>query len=390
MRTSISKNRLRLPRLEIAGTCEHVLAVPDERLRMEHGGVLPDLDPCIEQACVMELLGGSAGPVVRVRGHEEADARSPSRGTLDLPDHPAVGHVRVHDVESLSRAVEELRDRVGDRPVAAGRVVQDGRRHVTGLERGEEDVHVVSRQRAAEPTEARDEDELQLRDDRARDADEQVVEAAVLEVILDAGPTDPADAAVDDECLAVVDVAQTVQVPADGAGGAERPERRAHLRRTGRHHLDAGREEPIVEVRRAPLRIGAIPVDDEPDGDALGRLGGECAREAVADLARAEAELVDVDRGRRALDVREEPRVERGTADEHLSGPGRRLRERQGEIAALDPWASDELTCAVGDGAIGNVHCEVGLQVRWRHTSLPRRVPAARRASCTRAMRAST
>src|SRR5690349_22878807 len=48
------------------------------------------------------------------------------------------------------------------------------------VERGEE---AVERNASAEPAEARDEDELELRDDRPLDADEQVVEPAVVEVI---------------------------------------------------------------------------------------------------------------------------------------------------------------------------------------------------------------
>ena len=81
----------------------------------------------------------------------------------------------------------------------------------------------------AEPAEAREEDELELRDDRARDAEEQVVEAAVLEVVLDAGAADPADAPVDDHDLAVVDVPERREVPARGSALPERPDRRARL-----------------------------------------------------------------------------------------------------------------------------------------------------------------
>ena len=40
------------------------------------------------------------------------------------------------------------------------------------------------------------------------------MEAAVLEVVLDAGSADPADSAVDDHDLAVIDVAERGQVPA--------------------------------------------------------------------------------------------------------------------------------------------------------------------------------
>ena len=74
------------------------------------------------------LLRGGAGPVVRVRGHEEADADAPPGGARDPPDHPPVGDVRIDDVELLARPVEQPRDLVRDRAVAAWSVVEDDRR----------------------------------------------------------------------------------------------------------------------------------------------------------------------------------------------------------------------------------------------------------------------
>ena len=88
----------------------------------------------------------------------------------------------------------------------------------TGLEPsssgGKSSEALVDRDLATEPAQAGDEHELELRDDRALDAHEQVVELAVLEVILDPGAADPADPAVDDHDLAVVDVPEAAQVPA--------------------------------------------------------------------------------------------------------------------------------------------------------------------------------
>ena len=80
--------------------------------------------------------------------------------------------------------------------------------------------------RTAQPREARDEHELELRDDRASDAQKEVVEAAVLEVILDACAADPADPAVDNDDLAMVDVPELVEVPL--------PRRSRHNRLRGR------------------------------------------------------------------------------------------------------------------------------------------------------------
>ena len=80
---------------------------------------------------------------------------------------------------------------------------------------------------AAEPAEAREEDELELRDDRPLDADEEVVEAAVLEMVLDPGAADPADPPVDDDDLAVVDVPERRGSSDRAIVRAERPERPA-------------------------------------------------------------------------------------------------------------------------------------------------------------------
>jgi hypothetical protein len=76
----------------------------------------------------------------------------------------------------------------------------------------------------------------------------------------------------------------------------------------------------LVELLRAALRIGALPVDDQPDRDTLGRLGNERIREPVADEPRPEAELVDVDGRRRGCDVGEQRRVEVAPFDMELHG----------------------------------------------------------------------
>ena len=166
-----------------------------------------------------------ARPVVGVRRDEEAHAHAAAGGLLDAPDHSLVRDVRVHDVERLAR-----NPRAG-RPIAAvigryRRVVQDvaGTRLVRASCSGKS----VSRSCATDhrqPREARHEDELELRDDGAGDAHEEIVEAAVLEVILDAGAPDPADPAVDDDQLAMVDVPELVKVP------LARCSRRVRLRR---------------------------------------------------------------------------------------------------------------------------------------------------------------
>ena len=72
---------------------------------------------------------------------------------------------------------------------------------------GEQAVELLGRNLPAEPAEARDENELELRDHGPRHTEEEVVEAAVLEVVLDPGAADPADTPVHEHDLAVVDMA---------------------------------------------------------------------------------------------------------------------------------------------------------------------------------------
>ena len=162
----------------------------------------------------MVVLCRRAGPVVRVRRDEEPDGRAAPGGTLDPPDHLPVGDVGVDHVQRAARTVQELGDRRRDRPVPARRVVQHAGGDPGGVVVvGEEGVEMPARDLSAEPAERREEDELELGHDRSRHPEEQVVEAAVVEVILDPGAADPPDSPVDDEELAVVDVAERAEVP---------------------------------------------------------------------------------------------------------------------------------------------------------------------------------
>jgi hypothetical protein len=164
--------------------------------------------PASKNFALVELLRGRAGPVVRVRGDEEADANASAGSLLDPSDHPAVGDVRVDDIQRLGRPFEQARDCLGDRPVPAGSVVKYDRGNGVraALQRGEEGVQLGGRDPTAEPAKTGKKDELELGNHRAGDPHEQVVKAAVLEVVLDSGAADPADAPVDDHELAVVDV----------------------------------------------------------------------------------------------------------------------------------------------------------------------------------------
>ena len=104
---------------------------------------------------------------------------------------------------------------------------------------------------------------------------------------------------------------------------------------------DAAGHHRVVERLRAAARLAECRLRDDPDVDALADLPDQQVAEAVADLARLEAEDEDVDVGRRRLDVGEHRRKERGAVDQEVparrdgrleierqAGPGRRPAER--------------------------------------------------------------
>src|SRR4030095_14078875 len=161
------------------------------------------------------------------------DTNAAASCLLDAPDHAAVGDIGVDDVQGVVRILQQARDGVCDGALATRRVVEDERRNGVRprVEVREERLDVVPRDRAAEPPEAGEEHELELRDYRAGHPQEEIVEAAVLEVVLDAGSTDPPDSAVDDYELAVIDMAEAAEVPAGRAVVAERTDRCPRLRR---------------------------------------------------------------------------------------------------------------------------------------------------------------
>jgi hypothetical protein len=155
-------------------------------------------------------------------------------------------------------------------------------------------------------------------------------------VVLDAGAADPTDPAVDDHDLAVIDVADPVEVPAERAAASERPEPSTELGRTHDADLDPRCRQPVVERFRAPFGIGAAAVDDEPDGDALGCLLDQRLGKGFPDETRLEAELVDVHRGRRRADVRQHRWIEVPPLDVDVSRRGATLGERERERSAID------------------------------------------------------
>ena len=163
------------------------------------------------------------------------------------------------------------------------------------VERREQGLDTARRDLAAKPAQTGDEHQLQLRDDWAFDPHEQIVKLAVLEVVLDAGTTDPTDPTIDDDHLPVVDVPQSAQVPDDVTAGAQWPAWRPQLCPARDAHLNPRFGQPLVELPRAALRIGALTIHDHTDRNAVLRLRDQRSREAIAHQTGPEPELVDVD-----------------------------------------------------------------------------------------------
>jgi hypothetical protein len=116
----------------------------------------------------------------------------------------------------------------------------------------------------------------------------------------------------------MVDVPEPAHVPPGRATVAQRSVGNAKPGRAYNANLDSCGRKAIVERLRAALGVGALPIHDEPNGDALCGFGDQRLREPVTDDARPEPELVDVHRGRGCGNIDEHARVERGALDEDL------------------------------------------------------------------------
>src|SRR4029453_4234181 len=113
-----------------------------------------------------------------------------------------VREVRVHYVESLTRAVDLLADRLRGGHESTRNDLGESDRGHAGLGWLREVGRKVGRKRAAVRAEAGQECCLRLPDNVSSDPPHHVVEAAVFEVIFDSGPTRPRDGAVDHSTLA--------------------------------------------------------------------------------------------------------------------------------------------------------------------------------------------
>ena len=249
---------------------------------MEHRRVLQDADAGVEKRRVVVLLRGRAGPVVRVGGDEQPDAH-PRRAACSILR--IIPRSVTYGLTTSSVAVASSRRR----PIASviGRNLPGALwSTVAGIcasvvRGGQQLVERRRGHRAAEPAKAAEEDELELLHDGPGHAEEQVVEATVREVVFDPGAADPPDSSVDDHDLAVIDVTQRSQVPVHAAPGAEHAALRPRLRRAHHADLRARPRQALVEDARTAFGIGALPVDDEPDRNALAQLLDERVRELL-------------------------------------------------------------------------------------------------------------
>ena len=215
--------------------------------------------------------------------------------------------------------------------------------------------------------EARQERCLGLAHDVAGDPHHHVVEAAVLEVVLDAGSPGPRGRPVDDVELAVVGPPHLVLAPVDAL-----PVREEAVP-VGREEvvdddLRPGAGEAREHLARLLVGLGAERVHDRPHLDAVGELAFEQGGHLLPHLALAPAEHEDVHRRGRGLDVREDAREEVDAFDPRLDRRRRRPGEVECRVARPHPGPRGE-------------HLGRGLRASGRHRVVRRRPARTPRAS---------
>ncbi len=174
--------------------------------------------------------------------------------------------------------------------------------------------------------EAREKGGLRLPDDVAGHPHHDVVEAAVLEVVLDAGAAGPGDLSVDHVQLAVVGPADLVLAPVEAA--VVRVEA-VPVERDGVVHDDLRScvGEACEHLAGCAVRPGAEGIDDYPDLDPSRELPLEELGHLRPDLALAPSEHEDVHRRPGGLHIREDAREEVPALDPGLDRRGRRPGE---------------------------------------------------------------
>ena len=202
--------------------------------------------------------------------------------------------------ERASASPAKIASRIGWWPVPGTFISTRTARSGSGIGRHpgdlvEEQPDEVRRRRAAVLDPAREDRQLDLRDDRAGHPAHRVGEAAVREVLLDPGPADVRDPAVDHHHLAVVEVEGVLQVELDLPVAEES---RAG-RRGSRRSRPPGRRrpaEPVVQPAARRIDRAADGVDRDLDLEPRRRALGQGVDEGVGGRPRLERveEHVDV------------------------------------------------------------------------------------------------
>ena len=154
-----------------------------------------------------------------------------------------------------------------------------------------------------------------------------------MEVILDSRAADPADATVDDDELAMVDVPESVEVPPSGAACHDGPDRSPQLDSPDDPDVDTRCKKPLVERAAASVGIRPLAIDDDSDRNAVGGFRNQHLRELVADGTRPETELVDMNRRHGRCDVRQHRWIEIPALDVYFRRRGDGLVEDELEIS---------------------------------------------------------
>ena len=226
-------------------------------------------------------------------------------------------------------AVDLLGDCLRGGHVPTGNHLRERNRRRARIGRLGEERRQLRRYRPAVAVEARQERRLSQADDIAGDPHHHVMEATVLEVILDPGATRPGDCPVDDIELAVIGPPDLVLPPIDPlpVGVEAVPVGRKDI---VDDDLRSSRGKTREHLPRLLVRPGAEAVHDHPHLDPRRQLLLQERGHPHADFALAPAEHQDVHGRLRSLDVGEDPREEVDALcprlDRRRGGPGERQR----------------------------------------------------------------
>ena len=329
------------PRVEVDGAeaddvvGDHDLGVDDRARQLPHLGARRDQIA----VPVPERRGRLA--VVRLLGDDDPDVHSAPCGREDSLDHVAVGEVRVHHVEAGTRSVDLLANRLRRGDEAARDDLGEGDRRRAGFRRRREVPGEIGRQRAVVAVEARQEGRLRLSHDGAGDAHHHVVEAAVLEVVLEACSAGPRDPSVDDEQLPMVGAADLVLAPVEVLVVGEEAVS-VDRKLVVDDDLRSRRGQAGEHLARLLVGARSVSVDDHAYLHAVCQLLLQQCGHPPSHLAFAPAEHEDVHRRACSLDVGGDAGEEVRAFDPGIDRGRRRPREVERRVVGTRIVAGNE------------------------------------------------